>query len=71
MWIEYTEERKTRLIQALRRDDAMDFDDWYQTLRAAMNVPVGAFLPYELPDGSDGDNNLEHASIALDYYGIA
>lgn len=69
--VEYTEARQNALQRALRRDNAMDMADWEKTWDAARTVPVGTQLPFELPDGSDGETDAERVSIALDYYGIA
>lgn len=69
--IEYTEALQAALKRALRRDGAMDMADWEKTWDAARTVPVGTQLPYELPDGSDGETDAERVSIALDYYSVA
>jgi hypothetical protein len=68
---EYTSEHRQRLTNALRRDDTLPEDQWFLVVDALRKVPLGTMLPYELPDGSDGETDEERVSIALDYYGVA
>lgn len=71
LWLELTPGRKARLLSALRNDDTMEWETWKRTVLAVGKLPDGTMLPYELPNGSDGETDEERVSIALDYYGVA
>ena len=69
--IELTEMLRSRLIGALRSDDTLPDHTWVRVVNALERLPNGTDLPFELPNGSDGETDEERVSIALDYYGLA
>lgn len=71
--IELTAERRDRLMKALRHDDPLYLDNegFARVWDAMQRLPDGTMLPYEIPNGTDGETDAEIVSLALDYYGVA